>query len=253
MIEVTNEDIKELKEKFEKVRQQGWIESIKKGPSSVGIMFEKLIGIERNSFAIPDYEGIEIKTKTNTTKYDELTLFNAVPDSYLMEIPRLVESYGYPDKDLPQYKVLNINVSAAYNKIISGRYHFKLNVDYEKENVYLNVLDIRTKDIDSDTAWSFDLLKEHLYRKLKYLAFVNVDRKFEHGIVYFKYSKITFYKLSNFEQFLKLLETGYIEVGFTIGVHKTGEKKGKINNHGTRFCIKIQNLDKLFTKLTDFE
>ena len=121
MIEVTNEDIKDLKEKFEKVRDLGWIKSIKKGNASVGIMFENLIGIEKNEFSIPDYEGIEIKTKTNTTKFEDITLFSSVPDSYLMEIPRLVKTYGYPDKDLPQYKVLNISVSAINDKIVSGR------------------------------------------------------------------------------------------------------------------------------------
>ena len=77
-----------------------------------------------------------------------------------------------------------------------------------------------------------------------------MDRKYEHGIVYFKYSNITFYKIKDFETFINLIETGYIEVGFTIGVYKIGEKKGKINNHGTRFCIKTKNLEKLFTKIT---
>lgn len=246
-----NQSIKKLKRQFNNIEKMGWIQSINKGASSSGIMFENLLGIEKNSFSIPDYDGIEIKTKTKTTKYEYLTLFNAVPDSYLMEIPRLVETYGYPDKDLPQYKVLNINVSATENKIVSRRYYFKLITDYKKRVLYLSILDIKTRKIDRFTAWSFELLKEHLYRKLKYLAFVNVDRKFEHGIVYFRYTDITFYKLTDFKRFISLIETGKIEVGFTIGIHKKGEKKGMINNHGTRFCIKIKNLEKLFTKITN--
>lgn len=250
--EMIDENIKELGEKFQKIKKMGWIESIKKGSSSAGVMFESLLGIENNCFSIPDYEGIEIKTKQNKSNYEYITLFSAVPDSYLMEIPRLVETYGYPDKELPDCKILNISVSATKNRIICGRYYFKLVTNYKKKVLYLSVLDIKTRNIDRFTSWSFELLEEYLYRKLKYLAFVSVDRKFEHGIVYFRYSNITFYKLKSFEQFLKLIEYGKIEVGFSIGVYKNGEHKGKINNHGTQFRIRVRNLEHLFTKIKIF-
>lgn len=54
-----------LKNKFETIKKLGWIKSIRKGSTGIGATFEKLLGINENSFEIPDFDGIEIKTKRN--------------------------------------------------------------------------------------------------------------------------------------------------------------------------------------------
>ncbi len=57
----------------------GWIESKRKGTTGIGYTFETLLGKEEESFPIPDYGSIEIKTRYRNAKFP-ITLFNATPD-----------------------------------------------------------------------------------------------------------------------------------------------------------------------------
>ena len=57
------ENIELLNNKFNSIKNMGWIQSIKKGSSGIGLTFEHLIGINENEFEIPDFNGIELKTK----------------------------------------------------------------------------------------------------------------------------------------------------------------------------------------------
>ena len=77
---------------------------------------------------IPDYEGIEIKTRRTYSK-SYITLFNAVPDGgKSLEIERLKNFYGYPYKRDRRYKALYADVYGN-NKTFGGvKYQYKLNV-----------------------------------------------------------------------------------------------------------------------------
>ena len=69
----------ELKTKFEKIQNMGWIKSCCKGLGGIGNTLEELIGVNRNDFEIPDYFGIEIKTK-RAYSISHTCLFSCVPD-----------------------------------------------------------------------------------------------------------------------------------------------------------------------------
>ena len=51
--------------KFNNIKNMGWVSSIKKGSAGIGLTFEHLIGVNENEFEIPDFNGIELKTKRN--------------------------------------------------------------------------------------------------------------------------------------------------------------------------------------------
>lgn len=239
--------MKILNEIKNKVITNEWVESKDKGDGGVGITLESLLEKEKENFEIPDYKGIEIKAKCSIRE-TYITLFSAVPDSYLFEIKRLVQAYGYPDKQYPQFKVFNLAVYGN-RKIKMGNHYFKLYVDWRIRQVVLKVYDKDFKIIDELTSWSFDMLKEKLERKLRKLALVHAERKFEHNVVYFKYTDIKFFQLVSFERFLTLIENGMIRITFRIGVYKDPERFGKIYNHGTTICIDESNIEKLFNRI----
>ena len=94
-----------------------WVEGKSKGFGDAGITLEAILGKERENFELPDYQGIEIKTKYST-KESYITLFTAVPDSYLFEIKRIVREYGYPDSNYPEFKVFNLSLYGNRKNLI---------------------------------------------------------------------------------------------------------------------------------------
>lgn len=50
-----------LKNKFESIKNKGWIKSLRRGSTGVGYTFESLLGKDEDSYSLPDFNGIEIK------------------------------------------------------------------------------------------------------------------------------------------------------------------------------------------------
>lgn len=240
-----------MKEKFKeienKISKNEWISSNYKGKGAGGITLESLLGKNVENFELPDYNGIELKTKYSK-KETYITLFSATPDSYLFEIKRLQKEYGYPDVQLPQFNIFNLAVYGN-RKVMLNNHYFKLFVDYNNKKVVLKIYNKEHKIIDEFVEWSFELLKEKLERKLKYLVFIHADRKFEHNEVFFRYKDINCYELISFERFLYLIEKGIIRIVFRIGVYKGNYRYGETYDHGTAFSVDERNINKLFKKI----
>ena len=238
--------IKELNHKFSQIKEMGWIKSIRKGSTGIGITFESLLSINENNFEIPDFKGIEIKTKRSYSNA-YTTLFNATPDGpHFREIERLKSNYGYPHSKYKKYKVLNNSVFSTQKTRIGIRYYFQLNIDRKKEKVFLLIFDIHGNLIEDEIFWYFNTLKEKLYRKLNLMAVIDGKTKKIGAKEYFKYFNLTVYKIKSFDEFLTLLEKGIIRVTFKINVFLSGRRQGEIHDHGTGFDIKESDLLKLY-------
>lgn len=240
-----------LKNKFETIKKLGWIKSIRKGSTGIGATFEKLLGVNENSFEIPDFNGIEIKTKRNYSN-SFTSLFNYSPEGkYSYEIEKIKDKYGYPDKIIKNYKVLNKSFYCN-TKIRVSNYYFVLKVNRVSKRIILNIIDLYGKLLENDIYWDFDEIKEKLNRKLHFLAFVNASRKIINNDEYFKYYKMDLYELKNFETFIALFEKGIIRITFKMSIFRDGTKIGQLHNHGTSFDIKEEDLSKLFNRIATF-
>ena len=134
---------------------------------------------------------------------------------------------------------------------IKDNVYFSLNVNRSQKLVQLMVYNNNGNLIDSQTSWSFDLLKTKLERKLKFLCYVEADKFYINGQNYVKYKVDNYYILKDFDTFINLVEVGIISFRFKIGVFKTGNRKGQIHDHGTSITIDKQNLNLLFNKVDD--
>lgn len=238
--------IDELKKLFYEIKDKGWIKSETIGPGSIGRTFENLIGIPSNEFEIPDFDQIEIKTKTEYSD-SYTTLFSCTPTGpHYHEVERLKNLYGYPDSKLKMYNVLNTSVYSKYKSKVGVNFFFELKVDKEKEKLYLLIYDKHKNLIENEVYWDFDILEEKLYRKLKYLAFVKAKKKMYGGKKYFKYYNMKFYKLKDFNTFINLLDAGIIRISIKVGIFRDTQRIGKTHDHGTSFCIQEKDLNKLY-------
>ena len=135
------EQIDELSKKFYDIKAKGWIKSYRNDLGGIGHTFEKLIGIPSNELEIPDFNQIEIKTKT---KYSNsyTTLFNCTPTGpHYHEVERLKDKYGYPDSKLKEYKVLNTSIYSNRKNKVGINFFFELKVSKFKNKLYLFIYD----------------------------------------------------------------------------------------------------------------
>lgn len=242
-------EIKKLNQKFILIKNMGWIKSIRKGWGGIGITFEHLLGNNENDFEIPDYNGIEIKTRRAYSK-SNITLFNCAPEGpHYHEIERLKDLYGYPDSVCRNFKVLNTKVNANEITKVGLFFFFQLKIDRVAKKIFLLVYNSKKILIEDIVYWDFDTIYTKLYRKLKYMALAKALVKRKDKEEYFKYYKLTIYKLKSFENFLAALEKGKISISFKISVYRDGKYKGKIYDHGTSFNLNEENLLEIFDKI----
>ena len=102
--------MEELITKFNEIKKKDWIIGKATGRGNIGLTFEQELGIVQNDLELPDYNGIELKTRGNFSRA-YITLFNATFDGpNQLETKRLVNMYGYPDKIIDSVNVLNAKV-----------------------------------------------------------------------------------------------------------------------------------------------
>lgn len=241
--------MKELEKKFYAVNDMGWILGNIDNTGSAGIIFEKLIGMNRNDFEIPDYHNIEIKTKNLKWLDREISLFCAEPDNDLLESVRIVEKYGKLNGKSPETKSFSLHVNTTKYKKYNEKYLFKLFVDENEQKIFLKVFDQNYNLIEEKINWSFDMLEEKLYRKLKYLALIYYESKKNNEQIFFYYKKINFYKIIDFTKFIDLIKKGEITINFKIYTYNGEYRHGKMYNHGTSFTINNYSINKLFKKI----
>ena len=172
-----NIQTEEIKNKFYKIKNMGWVKSNTNNYGAIGNTFERLIGIPANELEIPDFHQIEIKTKTKHSN-SYTCLFNCTPTGpHYHEVERLKEKYGYPDSKLKEYNVLNTSICSNQKNKVGLNFFFKLEVDRIKKKLYLLIYNKQENLIENIVYWDFDVLEEKLYRKLKYLAYVKALKK----------------------------------------------------------------------------
>lgn len=241
-----DDSIRELRSKFLKIREMGYVKSVRGGSTGVGATFEFLLGKNEDKLEVPDFKEIEIKTKRGYSK-SEINLFNASPNGKTeFEVKRIRDSYGYPDPLDKTLKRFAAKISADKMVKVGLFYKFQLRVDRKSEKLVLCVFDWNDVCIDESTYWDFGTLKEKLIRKLSVLALVRAWPNKIDGAEYFKYYKMNVYIFRDFEKFLEALVIGKIKVSFKVGNHYDANRYGDVHAHGVGFSILENDLDSIF-------
>ena len=241
-----DETIKQLNKEFYKISKKGYIKGIYNNSSSIGRTFENELNLPRNTLEIPDYNGIEIKTRRTYSK-SYITLFNAIPNGEKQqEVERLKNSYGYPYKKDKRYKALYADVYGNKKTFSGIKYQYKLDVDRTEQKIFLCIYDKYNNLLEREVYWSFIYLESKIMLKMKVLAIVNAWPKKVDGWNYFRYHKIDFYLFKDFETFLKLIEDGIIRITLKVDIHLDEKNYGKTYDHGCGFAIQEKDITKLY-------
>lgn len=246
-----NSNISDLYQLFYKIKNMGWIKSMRKGSGGIGYTFETLIGKDEDTLPLPDFENIEIKTIRKNSKKN-IHLFSLNPDGDdKLYINRIINRLGYPDKEYKQFKVLNVDFNGKrYTNI--GHYRpnkVKLIVDRCNQKIILIAKDHLGKDLEIKTSWSFELIRNRIFQKLNRLAIIEANSKIINNEEYFSYESINYYLFKDFDTFIKLIEDGIITIEIKIGIYKNEKRLGQIRNRGAIFSIKLSDIGKLYKEI----
>ena len=202
-----NENYEELKELFNKIKNMGWVEAHRTGNTGIGKTFEDLLDKKEDNLSLPDFKDIEIKSQRNATN-SMITLFTKSPDYPVSVNTFLRENFGSISSEYDNMKILHTHISGN---------NFKILVDRKLQRLVLQVQDNNTKQIIYENAyWSFENIQKCLEHKLKYVAIVGADEKFENSKNYFKFTDIMLITGITLDKFLEALENGDVLVDIRI-------------------------------------
>jgi len=91
-------DLEHFKQKFANIRQMGFVQSARRGPTGIGKTLEDLLGIEENNISLPDLGTVELKAHRLGSP-SMITLFTFNRKAWKMDPLEAIRSYGTPDSN----------------------------------------------------------------------------------------------------------------------------------------------------------
>lgn len=240
-----------LLDEFYLIQCRGWVKNTGVGSSSAGSTFEHLLGKQTDTSPLPDYLGIELKTKLIVSKY-RIGLFSSCPDNRPNTMQILWNKCSWRCNRNKCTRELYDVISATEFSNHHRKYSFKLHVNYDTEKIELLLYNNWNKKIELiNISWSFSTLQYRLERKLNYLALIHAEKFLDIKTkqLYFKYSDITLYKLKDFSTFLALIEQGKIFAELRMYAVINNEGEEVLRNREFSFCISESDLALLFNKI----
>jgi hypothetical protein len=231
----------ELLEKLVKVSAMGFVESMRHGPTGVGFTLETLLGISANSSRNPDYKGIEIKSgrvASNGRSRNRSDLFSKVPNwklSTLKSSLEILNAYGY-FSEAEQRVQLYCTMKNRPNP--QGLY---IQLDSSGDRVE-NLAVGANGAIEPVAVWVLSDLENDLAAKHRETFWVKAQRREVRGVEEFHYKAVTHTRSPLVNNFGLLVETGKIELDYTMHVNPNG----KARDHGYKFKIWPHDFGLLF-------
>lgn len=225
----------ELLIKMKGIARDGFIPAECVGDTAIGRTLESALGLAMNSSPLPDYKGIELKSKrgkSNTRK----TLFAKVPDwelSSLKSFREFLDAYGY-DRD--GLRRLNCTVSSL-RKNSQG---LQLAVDYGLNLLVENGK--RSGKIQNKIlVWTLLTLQEKLSEKHKETFWVTAETRRISGREEFLFKSVEYTRSPHIYQLPDLLASGLMTVD-----HLIKEKGTSAHERGPLFKVNKTGFQLLF-------
>jgi hypothetical protein len=228
--------LKEVVAKLENLKSQGFIPTSRKGPTGVGHLAEKILGVTESNLAIPDIGGrVELKA-TRRAVNSPITLFTFNRGVWRIKQRELIRQYGYVDENGREalYSIVRhdpVNAQGFYLMSDSAR----------------NVVVLKNRLRETALAeWSAYVIAGKFMTKFDRLLLVFADNKIEHGTEFFHFNEAYLLENPTPEKFLQAFDTNELMIDLRMHLRESGG----IRNHGTGFRIFEKNLIHLYDKKT---
>jgi len=238
----------EFQRKIAQIKEMGYIQSHRKGPTGIGKTLEDLLGITENNIAGPDFATYELKTGRKDS-VSMITLFTKAPMPANAN-KKLLETFGYMQRKVSmEYKQLSLTgEKIGESKIPITDKELHTTVDALKPNSVGLKLGVRENrlyienDKNVEAYWDNTILMEAFEQKYHKLVYVLADAKIEGSKEYFWYNEAFLLDGFSFKRFSELVIEGKLKVDIRIGHYPDG----RLHDHGTGFRILPKYLPQCF-------
>jgi hypothetical protein len=230
----------ELRDKIEKIHHMGYLPSVTRGDTGVGMTLEHYLGITPNALKTPDYKGIEIKASRKKVNPTRVNLFSQVPDwsgSNIKSANELLQNYGYERNGrLQLYCTVRSNIANPQGLL------FK--IDNSKDT--LHNLAAVTKEgsgllIHQVVQWDLSLLRKRLLEKHNATFWVKAKSRVCEGKEEFLYESVIYTREPSVVSFIDLIDCGKITMDYTLS-----DLGNRVRDHGYLFKIFPNDIPLLF-------
>lgn len=240
----------ELLSKLREVAGNGFIQTMRPGPTGVGFTLESMLGIVANSRKAPDFKGIEIKasrTKDGGAYTTRTTLFSKTPDwkNSPYSALKLVQTYGRQNED--GRKQIYCSLSNQPNPTFG----FYLATDDELELLHSlrGTPGARPSPGDEKLLqWPLPALRAALMNKHRETFWVKAQTRGVGADESFHYFEVAHTQAPLQGNFAPLIDSGHIELDFVMHLKDAGGGKQKTRDHGYLFKMWDRHRHLLFAE-----
>lgn len=224
-------NLEEFKEKFQKLKNQGFVASLRKGSTGIGYTFETLLGLDENNLAIPDIENIEIKAHRDKSN-SMITLFTFNKKAWQINPLEAIKKYGSYDKNgrLGMYYTMSLTPNSA------GLFLTVNNKEISVQHISGEII----------ATWKLDQLEKRFKQKIPALLFISAHTEERDGKEYFHFYRSQLMRETSADLLSNLFKTGNLLVDLRLHDQET-----RARNHGTGFRIYEDKLSLLFKQIMD--
>jgi len=215
------------------LKGEGYVSSLRKGPTGVGYTLEKKLGLSESNISIPDIGGrVELKTTRRNSK-SLITLFTFNRGVWKISQKDLIERFGYINGKGRKALYLTIwsNTENAHG--------LKLLSDIKNNN--LNLIESETEELIA--SWDIYNLVGKFMNKFERLLFVIADSRFtKNGAEEFYFNEAYILESPTSRSFIELIQKSKIGVDIRMYL----KVNNTVRNHGTGLRINEIDLPVIF-------
>lgn len=241
---IVNAASDELLSKLKAIHKMGFVDTITRGDTGIGMTLERLLGIPPNPDKAPDYKGIEIKaTRKKIGSQNRVNLFTQVPNWKMskMNAQEILSTYGYI-RDGRKQLYCTVNAASPNSQ---GLYFV---VDENIDTLFNKSVQTDSKIIKDVALWELETLRNRLNEKHRETFWVKATNRIESDIEQFRFDSVIHTRKPNSHLFGALLEQSIITMDYTLS-----QKETRVRDHGYIFKIKPANVELLFPNPVRYE
>ena len=223
--------LNEFKIAFAKIKNKGWIQSKRKGPTGIGQTLEQLLGLKEDNIALPDLGRVELKAHRIGSS-SMITLFTFNRKVWKMNPLDAIRKYGTPDENgrLGLYFTMSRTPNST-----------DLFLHLEAESI-----SVRHISGEILAEWQLAALAERFMQKSPRLILVSAFSEMRGDIEWFKFDRARLLTDTSPEIIRNQILEGNILVDLRLH-----DKGMSARNHGTGFRAREGNLPGLFKNVRD--